>query len=98
MYTHIVERSHPGFRTLHPIETGCGRFSAEEVRSLMPQDLRKLGCPEHIFLTQLELAAAEKQKEGRTYIPLRTPEELRNRAAELGRKIAADDQADKGTE
>jgi hypothetical protein len=84
-----IERSHPGFRDMHPVESGCGRFSAEEVRRLVPQDLRKHGCPETVFLRVLE-SRAKGNKEMRTY----SREEMRERAKEVARIIALDQDAD----
>jgi hypothetical protein len=82
-----TERHHPSFREMHAVESGCGRFSAEEVRRLVPQDLRKLGCPETVFLRVLE-SRAQVEKRGSNYLPTAT--ELRERAKEVARIIALD--------
>lgn len=82
--SNIVERHHPAFRALQPIERGCGRFSAEEIRRLVPQDLRKIGCPESVFLRILEGNA----RADRSYVP--SEEELRAKAEEQRRIIEAD--------
>ena len=90
--TRLVERSHPAFRTLQPIEERCGRFSVEEIRNLVPQDLRKLGCPEAVFLGILESRAEEARCAGRSYRPAAvTDAEIRERARQLVAEIAASD-------
>ncbi len=90
----IMERSHPAFREKQPIEQRCGRFSVDEIRALVPQDLRRLGCPESVFTRILESRAEEAKREGRSYRPLAvTDAEIRQRAIELGEEIAASDAA-----
>jgi hypothetical protein len=95
----MIERSHPAFRNMAPIEQRCGRFSVEEIRQLVPQDLRKLGCPEATFLSILEHRAEDAKREGRSFRPLPvTAAEWRDRAAAMGEEIAADDSSARARE
>lgn len=87
----IQERSHPAFRTLPEIRTACGPFQPEEIRQLgFTVDIRTLGASEEFFQRALEARAEDARREGRSFRkPANTEAEIRARAAELGREIAA---------
>lgn len=79
-----IERSHPAFRETYPPTRRCGRFSPEEIRQLVPSDLREHGCPETVFLRILEGNA----RQDRNYLPTET--ELRAKAEQQRKIIEAD--------
>jgi hypothetical protein len=95
MFTRPVERSHAAFRNSPEIRTGCGPFSADEIRQLgFAVDIRQLGASEEFFRKALEARAADARREGRAYRrPAQTDAEIRQQASALAREIADSDAA-----
>lgn len=91
--TRPIERSHPAYRTLPEVRTACGRFSPDEIRQLgFAVDIRQLGAPEEFFQKALEARAEDARREGRSYRPPAvTDAEIRARAAQIAREVAASD-------
>ncbi len=63
----------------------------EEIRQLVPQDLRKLGCPSSVFERILEDRAARAEgREYKAFVTEAETRELRSAAEKWGKIIEAD--------